>query len=63
LQNAARDAFVVAEKMASYQHPRIATMKIANDANADPSLNGLSKEELRRQFEHDLEELGLFLTT
>jgi hypothetical protein len=49
--------------MAPYQHPRMATMKIAHDPNANPSLDGLSKEELRRKIEHDLEELGLFLTT
>jgi hypothetical protein len=63
LQNAARDAFAIAEKIAPYQHPRMATMKIAHDPNANPSLDGLSKEELRRKIEHDLEELGLFLTT
>jgi|SRR5580658_9951552 hypothetical protein len=63
VQNAARDAFAIAEKMAAYQHPRMATMKIAHDPNADRSLDRLSKEELRQQLEHDLEELGLFLTT
>jgi hypothetical protein len=62
-QNAARDAFSIAEKMAPYQHPRMTTMKIAHDPNADRALDGLSKKELRQQFERDLEELGLFLTT
>jgi len=61
--DAARDAFVIAEKMAPYQHPRMATMKIAHDPNADRSLDRLSKEELRQQIERDLEELGVFLTT
>jgi hypothetical protein len=61
--DAARDAFVVAEKMAPYRHPRMATMKIARDPNADRALDDLSKEELRQQIERDLEEIGLFLTT
>jgi hypothetical protein len=61
--DAARDAFVVAEKMAPYRHPRMATMKIAHDPNADRALDDLSKEELRQQIERDLEEIGLFLTT
>jgi hypothetical protein len=61
--DAARDAFVIAEKMAPYQHPRMATVKMAHDPNADRALDGLSKEELRKQIERDLEELGLFLTT
>ena len=63
VQNAARDAFAIAEKMAPYQHARMATMKIVHDPNADRALDGLSKEQLRQQIEHDLEELGLFLTT
>jgi hypothetical protein len=63
LQNAARDAFAIAEKVAPYQHPRMSTMKIAHDPNADRALNSFSKAELRQQIERDLEDLGLFLTT
>ena len=61
--DAARDAFVVAEKMAPYQHPRMATMKVSHDPNADRPLDDLTREELRQQIERDLEEVGLFLTT
>ena len=43
--------------------PRMATMKIAHDPNADRALDSLSKAELRQQIERDLEEIGLFLTT
>ena len=57
MQNAARDAFAIAEKMAPYQHPRMATMKIAHDPKADRSLDGLSREELRQKVIQDLQEL------
>ncbi len=63
VRNAARDAFAVAERMAPYQHPRMATMKITHDPNADRSLDDMSREELRQQITRDLEELGLYLTT
>jgi hypothetical protein len=55
--DAARDAFVVAEKMAPYQHPRMATMKVSHDPNADRPLDDLTREELRRQVIQDLKEL------
>jgi hypothetical protein len=57
VRNAARDAFLIAEKMAPYQHPRMATMKIAHDPKADRSLDSLSREELRQQVMQDLKEL------
>ena len=57
----------------SYKKPTQLSFEFANDQSDEtvictactrlPSLDGLSKKELRRQFEHDLEELGLFLTT
>jgi hypothetical protein len=55
--DAARDAFVVAEKMTPYRHPRMATMKIAHDPNGDRSLNDLSREEVRQKVIEQLQEL------
>jgi hypothetical protein len=57
------DAVSIAKDITPYRHPRLTTMKVSHDPNADPPLDDLTREELRQQIDRQLEELGLFLTT
>jgi hypothetical protein len=56
-------AVAIAKDITPYRHPRLTTMKVSHDPNADPPLDDLTREELRQQIDRHLEELGLFLTT
>jgi hypothetical protein len=50
-------AVAIAKDITPYRHPRLTTMKVSHDPNADRPLDDLTREELRRQVIQDLKEL------
>ena len=60
IEAAGRDAFAMAKEIAPYYRAKFATIKIANDPNAN-KLSELTRDELRKRIVEKATELGIFI--